>query len=261
MSAAIVIPARLASTRLPGKMLLDRTGLPLVCHTLLTAVTALRESGGRFSGVIVATDDESVRRVVEDRIAADDLPARCLVTRADHPTGSDRIAEAVASLPEEVEVIVNLQGDEPEIDPADIAGLADMLSAGGGPDMATLAWPIRDPGDFANPNLVKVVLDGAGEALYFSRAPIPYDREPGGAETAGGPLGYGHLGIYAYRREALDRFVSLPPGVLERTERLEQLRALENGMRIAVRVLDARPAKGIDTEEDYAAFVARSASR
>lgn len=238
ITAAAVIPARWASTRLPGKPLLDRTGKPLIRH-----VWERVSSARRLAPVIIATDDERILA------AARDFGARAVMTRADHPSGTDRVAEVVAGL--DAEYVLNVQGDEPEIDPGDLDRLVDRLTASGD-DMVTLARPLGpDEGDvFADPHAVKVVFDAAGRALYFSRAPIPH-----GAEAAGAHL---HLGVYGFRRAALERMAAAPPSVLERRERLEQLRALEMGLAIGI-VLTTNHALGIDTPDDYARFVARSA--
>jgi len=251
MSSMIVIPARRASTRLPDKLLLDETGLPLICHTVDTAVQACRLWPERFSRIIVAADDPEILDAVNDYAQHRQLPARAMMTRIDHPCGTDRIAEVAESLPPEIERIINIQGDEPELEPEHILNLDQMLEEA---MMATLAYPIDSVEDFTNPNLVKVITDVSGMALYFSRSAIPYYRE---GVVVGEQLGLGHIGLYGYRRSTLMRFVSLPQGELEKKEKLEQLRALENGISIAVGVLHSRPPKGIDTREDYDAFVRR----
>ncbi|MBN2710843.1 MAG: 3-deoxy-manno-octulosonate cytidylyltransferase [Planctomycetes bacterium] len=260
MSCVIIIPARLESTRLPRKLLLDDTGLPLICHTVRTAVDALNKSKGLIAEVVVAADDKSILEAVNTFCASENLPARGIMTRKDHPSGSDRIAEVVATLPGDVDSVINLQGDEPEMEPDYIIQLGGLLarslSNGSMPDIATLVHPIHEAADFSNPNLVKCVFGTEGRALYFSRSPIPCDRDR--AKAAGDVLGYGHMGIYAYKRDSLMKFISLPQGELEKTEKLEQLRALENGMSIAVGAIDGPPPKGIDTREDYEAFVART---
>lgn len=256
MRAAIVIPARLGSSRLPGKLLLRETGTPLVCHTLLVAAKARDVSNGMFREVVVAADSERIVAEVERFNAANRLGARALLTDPGHRSGSDRVAEAARSLPPDVDAVLNLQGDEPDLPPRAILDLAGTF-AGSRADIATLAYPLSDPAERRNPALVKVVVGAGGNALYFSRADIPHRDGEGGSA----PPAYGHVGVYLYRRPALERFVLLPPGALERVERLEQLRALENGMAVAVRILDRRPPKGIDTPEDYAAFVARHGKR
>jgi len=241
VKAVAIIPARYASTRLPGKPLLAETGMPLICHVLEAAGRA-----GRLDAACVATDDERIRDAVEA------FGGRAVMTRADHASGTDRLAEAADALGlADDDIVVNVQGDEPEIDPAYIDRLVDLLVDSGAP-MATLAAPL-DERAAANPNNVKVVLAADGAALYFSRAPIPCDRDGTGAEYLL------HMGIYAYRKRFLTAFAAWPRTPLERVERLEQLRALENGHRIAVGVVPAA-APGIDTPEDYAAFVRRHAA-
>lgn len=249
MKYALVIPARYASTRLPRKLLLAETGRPLICHTIAAALRAAEAAPERILSVLVATDHDEIADAV--RAGGFDARVQAVLTDPAHPSGSDRVAEAVASCPASVEGVINLQGDEPEIDAAAVLALANLLDEDRAP-MATLAYPIHDPTAFADPNRVKVVLDQQGCALYFSRAPIPFNRDA----TAPAPA-LGHVGMYAYRRATLAEFVRLPEGNLERIERLEQLRALENGIAIAVHVLPDAPPKGIDTPEDYAAFVRR----
>ena len=239
--AILVVPARYASTRLPGKPLLDETGKPLIVHVLERALQAKL-----VSRAVVATDDERILKAV--RAAG----GEALMTGGSHTCGTDRIAEVAASFPDEL-FFVNLQGDEPEIDPADIDLLVSTLDSAG-TDMATLAAPIADQDAFADPAIVKVVTDSRGDALYFSRAPIPHDRD------GDGPAGrYHHLGIYGFTGDALRRFAALGPTDLERTEKLEQLRALGAGMKIRVALIDSAP-PGIDTMEAYRAFVTRTAS-
>lgn len=252
MSCRLIIPARYASTRLPQKLLLRETGKAVICHTVDTAVAAFRLAPELFSGATVATDHEEILSAVNAYAAAQQLPVEALMTRVDHVSGSDRIAEAVDKLRDPAEVIINIQGDEPELDPQLVVDLARYMQEHPQVEMATLAYPIAGA-DVLNPNLVKVVIANDGRALYFSRSPIPYDRAAGGAATQA----LGHVGIYAYRRETLLRFVKMPRGTLEALESLEQLRAMENGIGIYVRTLTQRPPKGIDTPEDYADFVAR----
>lgn len=252
MSCRLIIPARYASTRLPQKLLLDRTGKAVICHTVDTAVAACKLAPELFSGATVATDHEDIRLIVNSYAHHNHLPVEAVMTREDHVSGSDRIAEAVVGLGEEVDVVINIQGDEPELDPQLVVDLARHMNANPHTGMATLAYPIAGA-DVLNPNLVKVVTGTGGRALYFSRSPIPYDRAAGGPAQAA----YGHVGIYAYRRETLLEFVNLPRGVLESLESLEQLRALENGIGIHVELLKQRPPKGIDTPEDYEDFVSR----
>jgi 3-deoxy-manno-octulosonate cytidylyltransferase (CMP-KDO synthetase) len=241
MEVAAVIPARYASTRLPGKPLLSETGRTLIQHV----VEAARRST-KLDRVIVATDD---LRIVE---AVHRFGGEVVLTRADHPSGTDRVAEVAASLPS-AGIIVNLQGDEPEMSPEALDRVVELLEADPDAPMATLATPIRDEAVFLDPSCVKVVVDRNGRALYFSRSPIPCHRE---GLPATGPLGHLHLGLYAYRRDFLLGLADLPPSPLERAERLEQLRVLESGFPIAVGVVD-EPSIGIDTPEDYGRFVAR----
>jgi 3-deoxy-manno-octulosonate cytidylyltransferase (CMP-KDO synthetase) len=230
----ILIPARLAATRLPGKPLADIGGKPMIAHVLACAQAA------DVGEVVVATDSEAVR------VAAEKAGGRAVMTSADHPSGSDRIYEALAHLDPErrVRVVVNMQGDLPTLDSADLRAAAALLDDPA-VDIATLAAEIRNPAERTNPNIVKVVGSPVGarrlRALYFSRATAPYGE---------GPL-YHHIGLYAYRREALERFVKLPPSTLEKRERLEQLRALEAGMRIDVALVDSVPL-GVDTPEELA---------
>lgn len=250
MKAAIIIPARLQSTRLPNKMLLAETGKALICHTAETAARIRDRSGGLFATVMVAADDIAIAGAVNEYSRERGLEVAAVMTDPNHQSGSDRIAEAAKSLPADIDAVLNLQGDEPDIPPECALELASFYRRRE-PDIATLVYPVTAPADRENPALVKAVLGADGEALYFSRADIPYRRDDGPFA----PPSYGHVGIYLYRRSSLERFVALPPGRLERTEKLEQLRALENGMRIAALVLERRPPKGIDTPEDYADFV------
>ncbi len=243
MGATIIIPARLGSTRFPGKVLADRTGWPLVRHVYERAKLA-----ACASRVVVATDDERVRAAVVR------FGGECVMTRADHPNGTSRLAEAAGILGLGADaVVVNAQGDEPELEPALIDAAVGALESSGAP-MATVAIPFGADEDVRNPALVKVVLGGDGRALYFSRAVIPHARD-GSAGDAMRPLK--HVGIYVYRRAFLDEYARLPATRLEATEQLEQLRALYHGHAIAVAVVDTRTHGGIDTPEQYEAFVAR----
>jgi len=238
MPAIAIIPARYASTRLPAKALLDETGKPLVCHVIDRAGEA-----ACVDSVIVATDDQRIVDAVEAHGAA------AMMTRPDHPNGTSRIAEVAEALPGGFDVIVNVQGDEPEIDPGLIDALVRRLRDGEEP-MATLASPFADDEDPADPNIVKVVLNQRRQAMYFSRSLIPHDRDGQGIR----PLK--HPGLYAYRREFLTTYVKLPATPAEQIEKLEQLRALEHGHAIGVAVVTTRH-HGIDTPEQYAAFVQR----
>lgn len=250
MRAAIIIPARLESTRLPGKLLLAETGTPLICHTVERAANIRDASGGMFTQVLVAADDQRIVRAVERENAERGWDARAVLTDIGHQSGSDRIAEVAAGLDGGVDAILNLQGDEPEVPVAGVLALGEFFREVAC-DIATMVYPLETPEDKRNPALVKAVLGNGGRAMYFSRAEIPFRRDEGDFT----PPTYGHVGIYLYKREALERFVSLPQGRLEQTEKLEQLRALENGMTIAAMVMDQKPPKGIDTPEDYAEFV------
>lgn len=239
-SVVAVIPARYASTRLPGKPLLRETGQTLIQHVVEAAMRATT-----LDRVIVATDDV---RIVE---AVEAFGGEAVMTRDDHPSGSDRVAEVAARL-NDAELIVNLQGDEPSIAGSTIDHLVRRLRNDPDASMATLATPITDPEVFHDPACVKVVLASDGRALYFSRSPIPFHRDHPGYPD--GSLGLLHLGVYAYRRPFLLQLAALPPSPLEQAEKLEQLRVLEAGRSIAVGVV-AEPGVGIDTPEDYARFV------
>jgi 3-deoxy-manno-octulosonate cytidylyltransferase (CMP-KDO synthetase) len=236
LRTAAVIPARFAAQRLPGKPLLAETGKTLIQH--VWERVRLAKSVSR---VLVATDDARIL----DAVRAFRGEAR--MTRADHPSGTDRIAEVAASLDEEI--VLNVQGDEPELDPGAIDALVELARSTVAP-VATLACEFADA-DPADPAKVKVVRDLAGNALYFSRALIPHPRAAGARPLL-------HVGMYAFRRDFLLKFPSLKPTPLEQTEKLEQLRVLEHGFRMAVGLTAPGPG-GIDTPEDYKAFVKRRA--
>ncbi len=244
MSFIVVIPARAASTRLPDKPLLDIAGKPMVVRT------AEQASLSGASRVVVATDDLRIQLAVQQN------GFEALLTRADHATGTDRLAEVAGLLGLEPDaIVVNVQGDEPLIDPALIDQVAQLLAAQPDAAIATCATPILDAGAFFNPNVVKVVCTSARRALYFSRAPVPWARDAladGARLLAPGIPALHHIGLYAYRVAFLVRFSSIPPGPLETYESLEQLRALENGYSIVVHVTGAHPAQGVDTAEDLA---------
>ncbi|MDX3904224.1 MAG: 3-deoxy-manno-octulosonate cytidylyltransferase [Pigmentiphaga sp.] len=237
-----IIPARAASTRLPGKMLADIAGVPMIARVAAQA----RASGA--ARVVVATDDASIQRSVQAH------GFESLMTRADHPTGTDRLAEACDALGlDDTELVVNVQGDEPLIDPALIAHVAQTLDRHSAAAIATAAHPIDTAEELFNPNAVKVVCGADGHALYFSRAPVPWARDAlaGGERVfAPGLPALRHIGIYAYRVSFLRRFPTLPQGRLERWESLEQLRALEHGYAIQVHVTPHAPAPGVDTPAD-----------
>jgi 3-deoxy-manno-octulosonate cytidylyltransferase (CMP-KDO synthetase) len=242
VKSAVVIPARYASTRLPGKPLLRETGKYLVQHVYE------RASRARRAGlVVVATDDPRIAAAVES------FGGRVMLTRRDHPSGTDRVAEVAARL--DAELVVNLQGDEPLIDPASIDRLFELLEADRAAEMATLAVPLRSAEAWADPNCVKVVADAAGRALYFSRSPIPFVRDGKPDFAARPPRFLQHLGLYAYRRDFLLRLASLPPEPLEQLEKLEQLRVLALGHTIQVGVVE-HAGRGVDTYDDYRRFVA-----
>ncbi|MHB1158083.1 MAG: 3-deoxy-manno-octulosonate cytidylyltransferase [Phycisphaerales bacterium] len=246
MPSAVIIPARFASTRLPGKPLLDRTGQPLICHVIDRVQLARRPSH-----ILVATDD----RRIFDAVAAHGA-ARPVMTRADHPNGTCRIAEAAATLAADVDIIVNVQGDEPEMDPQVIDQLIERMRDDATADMATVITPFAADEDATNPNLVKVVITQQQRAMYFSRALIPFVRDS--LETRNPKPGtyHKHLGIYAYRRPFLNIYADLAPTPAEQLEKLEQLRALEHGHAITC-VFTAHAHPGIDTPEQYEAFVRR----
>lgn len=244
MSFTVLIPARLASTRLPDKPLADIAGRPMVVHV------AERAARSRARSVVVAADDPRTVAACERH------GVQALLTRSDHATGSDRLAEACERLGlDGEEVVVNVQGDEPLIDPSLIDACAALLTERPECAMATAAHPIDSLAEFANPNVVKVVCDARSRALTFSRAPLPWWRDgyAGGLAAAGrlsDPPPLRHIGLYAYRAGFLRRYPSLPPSPLEQIESLEQLRVLWHGERIAVHVSALRPGPGVDTPED-----------
>jgi 3-deoxy-manno-octulosonate cytidylyltransferase (CMP-KDO synthetase) len=238
----VIIPARLASTRLPNKPLADLGGKPMVVRV------AERAQQAGAARVIVATDHDDIRAACEQH------GVEVCMTRADHPSGTDRIAEVARALnlPADA-VVVNLQGDEPLIDPALLQAAASRINAA--VPMATCAHPLHDAADAFNPNVVKVVLDKAGRALYFSRATIPWNRDAFAQSKEILPAAYvplRHIGLYAYRNDFLQAYPALEVSPLESIEALEQLRVLWHGFPIAVHVTDSAPAAGVDTPEDLA---------
>ena len=240
----VVVPARYASTRLPAKPLLDLGGKPMVARTAERAVISGAEE------VWVATDHPDVMT------AAAQHGLSVVLTRTDHPTGTDRLAEVIEQRGwDDDTIVVNVQGDEPLIDPALIARTARQLAESGA-DIATVAHPIDKAVDFFNPNIVKVVCKADGDALYFSRAPIPYARDhfarDGRESLPAGIPAFRHVGLYAYRARFLRAYTRLPPSPLEAFEALEQLRALFHGFRISVLISDHLPMPGVDTPEDAA---------
>lgn len=237
----VVIPARMASSRLPGKPLADIAGKPMVVRV------AEQAAKSRASRVVVATDHADILAAC----AAHGVEA--VLTREDHASGTDRLAEVAAqlALPSDA-LVINVQGDEPLIQPELIDRLAELLAAGDAP-VATLAHAMHDAADHFNPNVVKVALDKHGRALYFSRAPIPYARDAYAADRSALPAGlpvYRHIGMYGYRAGFLAAYAGLEPGPLEQYEALEQLRVLWHGYSIAVALADEAPAAGVDTPED-----------
>lgn len=248
MSYTVLIPARLSSTRLPGKPLADIAGLPMVVRVAQRAAVA-----GAARCVVAADDESIVAACAEHGVQA-------ILTRKDHPSGSDRLAEACAQLGlSGDEVVVNVQGDEPLIDPKLIEAVAQLLLARPEASMGTAAHPIESLTDYRNPNVVKVVCDAKGLASYFSRAPIPFSRDHGDEawwQTAAPKAGHTgftplrHIGIYSYKAGFLREFPQLAPAPTEAMEQLEQLRALWHGHRIAVHITPDAPGAGVDTPED-----------
>ncbi len=235
----VIIPARYASTRLPGKPLADIAGKPMIQHVYERAV----DSGAHE--VVVATDDERIRA------AAEGFGARVCLTSSAHRSGTERLAEAIARLGlGEDEIVVNLQGDEPLMPPALIRQVADTLAGHPEAAMSTACTVLGDEQAFRDPNVVKVVCDGHGYALYFSRAPIPWPREPGARAVRHAALR--HIGLYAYRAGFVARYLAWPPSPLEEIEQLEQLRVLWYGERIVVCEATVAPPLSVDTAEDLA---------
>ncbi len=237
---SVVIPARMASIRLPNKPLVDIAGLPMVVRVAQRAA----QSGAQH--VVVATDDERIL------VACERFGVRALMTDAHHPSGTDRIAQAarLLGLPDDA-VIVNVQGDEPLIDPEHIRSVAQCLSTDPSCNMATLAHPIHAHEDFINPNIVKVVVNALGHALYFSRAPIPWWRDaPSQAPGFKPGQALRHVGLYAYRAGFLQTYAHWPASPVEGIEALEQLRVLDQGHRIAVHVAQTSSGIGVDTPQD-----------
>ncbi|MED5387329.1 MAG: 3-deoxy-manno-octulosonate cytidylyltransferase [Pseudomonadota bacterium] len=240
MSFYVVVPARYASTRLPGKPLADIAGQPMVVRV------AERCQQSAADQVYVATDDSRIADALEGRVSV-------VMTREDHPSGTDRLQEVAATLKlDDDDIIVNVQGDEPLIPPSVINQVADNLAANPTCQMATLCEPIEDADSLFNPNVVKVVFDAQGRALYFSRAPIPWHRDAfaeGGRDISAGQW-WRHIGIYAYRVGFLHRYVQWPPARLEQLESLEQLRAMANGVAIHVAPACEAVPGGVDTQAD-----------
>ena len=244
MTFTVIIPARYASTRFPGKPLADIAGKPMVVRVAMQAV----KSGARE--VIVATDHAEIARVVQAH------GFEAVMTRKNHATGTDRLAEVAAKRKFSTRhVVVNVQGDEPLIPPALIRSVAQSLATHKDAAIATACHAIQSAAEFTNPNVVKVVLDNAGYALYFSRAPIPYARDvfaTGITQLPARIPAYRHLGIYAYRCAFLNQFNQMRPALIEQFEALEQLRAMAHGLRISVAITRAAPHPGVDTPADLA---------
>jgi 3-deoxy-manno-octulosonate cytidylyltransferase (CMP-KDO synthetase) len=246
-SSMIVIPARLASTRLPRKLMLRETGKTLIQHTYEAALRASLPSG-----VIVATDHEEIFHEVES------FGGRAVMTSPTCASGTDRVAEVARQLPREIDVLINVQGDEPEISGESIDLAVRMLEENPAAVMSTLATPIRSREQFEDPACVKAVFDAHGRAMYFSRSPIPYPRQWNDALlTSSPPSFFQHVGLYAYRRDFLLCLAAMPPSKTEQIEKLEQLRVLEAGHSIFVGVIDDATF-GIDTPEDYRKFVEKA---
>jgi len=246
VKAIAIIPARFGSSRLPGKPLLRETGKFLIQH-VCEQVSRARQ----ISEAIVATDDQRILEAVHS------FGGRAVMTRSDHASGTDRVAEVATGL--DADIIVNVQGDEPELEPSAIDRLVAMMASERELEIATLACPFAAGADPTDPGAVKVVVNRRGRALYFSRSLIPYSRE-GGGRVDDATRWLLHLGIYAYRRATLLELARLPRSLLEEMEKLEQLRFLENGYEIGVQKVE-RAAIGIDTPEDYAAFVRRQSRK
>jgi 3-deoxy-manno-octulosonate cytidylyltransferase (CMP-KDO synthetase) len=239
----VIVPARLASTRLPNKPLADINGVPMVVRV------AQRAALSAATQVVVAADSPQIVKACKEH------GVRVLLTQVNHPSGSDRLAEASQLLGLGAQdMVVNVQGDEPLIDPQLINDVASLLNQHPHASMSTAAHPIHDLAEFTNPNVVKVVIDQAQLAMYFSRAPIPWWRDgfANGISSLPQPAALRHIGIYGYRVGFLQSFPQLPPAPVEQGEALEQLRALWHGHKIAVHVTDKAPGPGVDTPEDLA---------
>ena len=241
MPVVAVIPARLASTRFPSKVIASQTGRPLVQH-VVDQVRRCR----RVERIIVAADDARIAEALEP------FDTECILTDPHHPSGSDRVAEVARRLGDTADPILNVQGDEPEIEPGTLDALLELMEESEYA-VCTAATPFRPPADWRDPNLVKVVFSQSRRAMYFSRSPIPCRRD---SDSGPPPAYYLHVGVYAYRREALLQLAAWPPTPAESAEKLEQLRALEHDLSIGVAVIE-RATHGIDTPQQYQAFVQR----
>jgi len=248
--ALAIIPARFASTRFPGKPLACDTGKPLIQHVVQQV-----QKARCISRIIVATDDQRIFDAVKS------FGGEVIMTRQDHPNGTSRIAEVVEHIdPPQDQIIVNVQGDEPEIPPEVIDKLVQGLSRDPSADMATLYADFGEDEDPANPHIVKVIKDHRDRAIYFSRSLIPHHATLNPQASPLKPLHHKHPGLYAYRRDFLLKYPTLKPTPLEQAEKLEQLRVIEHGYKIALIYADA-PHPGIDTPEQYAEFVKRHCNR
>ncbi len=241
MKIFVCIPARYGSTRFPGKVLAEKTGKYLVQHTYESASRAKS-----VDDVIVATDSDKVFEAVKS------FGGECVMTSSEHRSGTDRIAEAMKGY--DADIVVNVQADEPEIEPSSIEKVARLLEKNKKVPMATLVSKIEDENQLNDPNVVKVIVNKKNEAIYFSRLPVPYNRDNAGIGNCSDYLR--HLGIYAYRKEFLEKLTKLQPTFLERSEKLEQLRVLENGFSIMVGKVE-HVCEGIDTSGQYEKFVKR----
>ena len=243
MQFTVLIPARLASTRLPGKPLADLAGVPMIVRVAQRVLSGVATN----VQVVVAADSPLIMQVCQEH------GVNAILTRDDHPSGSDRLAEAcdLLGLGDEA-IVVNVQGDEPLIDPSLVASVAELLHATAQASMSTAAHTIQSVDEFTNPNVVKVVVDRSNLALYFSRAPIAWWRDgfAQGIQSLPHPAPLRHIGIYAYRAGFLRQFPNLAAAPLEQCEALEQLRALWHGYRIAVHITEVAPGQGVDTPED-----------
>ncbi|MFL2871125.1 MAG: 3-deoxy-manno-octulosonate cytidylyltransferase [Pirellulaceae bacterium] len=249
LKSHIVIPARLHSTRLPEKLLLSETGKPVIQHTYESAAQATKPDG-----VLVATDHQSILTVVQG------FGGHAVMTDPDAPSGTDRVAEAAATIPD-ADIIVNVQGDEPDISATAIDLAIELLESNPDAVMSTLATPIRSRGKLDDPSCVKVVVDSNNAAMYFSRSTIPHPREwSDELLERDPPVFLQHVGLYAYRREFLLQLSKLPQSTIETVENLEQLRVLSLGYAISVGVIN-EPAIGIDTQADYDEFVSQYRNR
>jgi 3-deoxy-manno-octulosonate cytidylyltransferase (CMP-KDO synthetase) len=243
LNFTVLIPARLGSTRLPNKPLADIGGVPMVVRVAQRVLSIA--SAANQMRVVVAGDSPEIISACEA------YGIEAVLTRTDHPSGSDRLAEACQILGlKDDEIVVNVQGDEPLIDPTLVHAVAQLLTQQPLASMSTAAHAIEDWAEFTNPNVVKVVVDGQGLALYFSRAPIPHRRDQPSANALPNPAPLRHIGIYGYRVGFLRQFPTLPQAPIEVTEALEQLRAMWHGHRIAVFVSAQAPGPGVDTAED-----------